>query len=285
MKIVLGTANFFNEYGLIKKKVKNFYEIQKILNFLKKKNIKYIDTANSYILSSKLPLTLNFKKFKVISKIKLPSKNKEHFVKNLKNFMIKDLKIFNQDKFETILLHNVYDIRSSIGKKFLKNLLLLKKRGITKNIGISIYDPKDFDFALNIFKPDVVQFPLNVFDQRFLEKKFLSKIKKNKIKSQARSIFLQGLILNYKNKSLFTKKKKLRKHIEKFDDWCKKNNLTINEASILFIKNQKFLDYLIIGTEDVNQIKQNLAILKKNKQINLRQFALKSKKLIDPRLW
>ena len=77
----------------------------------------------------------------------------------------------------------------------------------------------------------------------------------------------------------------MRKYIKKFDDWCKKNNLTINEASILFIKNQKFLDYLIIGTEDVNQIKQNLAILKKNKQINLRQFALKSKKLIDPRLW
>ena len=53
MKIVIGTANFNQNYGLINSKIKNLREVKKILNYCRKKNIKYLDTSFSYKLSKK----------------------------------------------------------------------------------------------------------------------------------------------------------------------------------------------------------------------------------------
>ena len=50
MKIAIGTANFNQKYGISNSKIKNFKEIKKILNFLKKNKIYHIDTAFSYKL-------------------------------------------------------------------------------------------------------------------------------------------------------------------------------------------------------------------------------------------
>lgn len=75
MKIVLGTANFNQNYGLINTKIRNLDEIKKILNYSRKKNIKYLDTSFSYNLSKKFIENLNFKDFKIITKIKLPKKS------------------------------------------------------------------------------------------------------------------------------------------------------------------------------------------------------------------
>lgn len=285
MKIILGTANFFKNYGALKKKIKNRDEIKNILNFLKKKNIRYIDTANSYIIKKYLDLFPKFKNFKITTKIMLPQKNQELFVNNLEKKLTQDLLIFNQTKFESILLHNVYDLKSNIGKKFLKNLISFKKNGFTKYLGVSIYELKDFNFVIKKFKPDIVQFPLNVFDQRFLDKKFLIKLKKNQIKSQVRSVFLQGIILYNKKKKFFVKKNKLKNNLAKFDDWCIKNKLSKNEACLLFIKKQKNLNFVILGVDNLDQIKQNLAILKKDIKLNFRKFAINNYKLIDPRKW
>ena len=53
-KFILGTAQFGMNYGISNKngKIKS-NEIFKILNFLKKKKVSYLDTANSYKLSER----------------------------------------------------------------------------------------------------------------------------------------------------------------------------------------------------------------------------------------
>ena len=118
MKIVLGTANFYHKYGFLKKKIKNSKEIKNILSFIKRNKINYIDTASSYVTPNKLHSTTNFKQFKIITKIKLPQKSQEFFVNNLENLTKHNLKILNLRKFDSILLHNVYDLRTNIGKNF-----------------------------------------------------------------------------------------------------------------------------------------------------------------------
>tara|TARA_B100001057_G_scaffold494014_1_gene589680 strand:- start:620 stop:1477 length:858 start_codon:yes stop_codon:yes gene_type:complete len=285
MKIVVGTANFNQKYGISKIKIKNSKEISNILNFLKKNKIRYIDTAHSYKFSRKFVSKFDFKNFRIITKIQLPKKGQNLFLKNLEKKIKDDLHNFNIKQFETILLHNIYDINQKYGVQFLQKFFELKKKKFTKNIGISIYDPKDFDFIIKRFRPDVVQFPLNIFDQRFLDGKFLQKLKKKNIKSQVRSIFLQGIISNIKKSETFLKKTKLKHHIKILETWCKKNNISLNEACIFFIKKQKNINFVTIGIDNLNQLKQNLAILKKNKSLNLFNFAIKNKDIIDPRKW
>ena len=66
----------------------------------------------------------------------------------------------------------------------------LKKRS-DKKIGISIYSEKEIVRTLKFFKPKIIQFPINIFNQNVLSKKMINFLKK-KIVLQARSIFLQG---------------------------------------------------------------------------------------------
>ena len=65
---------------------------------------------------------------------------------------------------------------------------------IIKKIGISVYSPRELSFCFDMMEFDLVQFPMNVFDNRFLKTGWLDRLKKNNIETHARSIFLQGVI-------------------------------------------------------------------------------------------
>ena len=49
-----------------------------------------------------------------------------------------------------------------------------------KKIGVSIYSPKDLDIVFSKFKPDIVQAPINVFDNRLINSKWFEILKKKK---------------------------------------------------------------------------------------------------------
>ena len=72
-----------------------------------------------------------------------------------------------------------------------------------------MYNPSELRKILK-FLFLIVQFPLNILDRRFLDKKIIKLIKKNNIIPYARSIFLQGLLLkDIKLLKYFFKWKKL----------------------------------------------------------------------------
>ena len=93
-KIVLGTAQIGMDYGFCKNKLyKSKKNIFKILDYAKKKNIDYLDTARSYNVSEqnigkyhnqRKPIN----KFRVITKLSYLSKIKKKDLKNklLNNF-------------------------------------------------------------------------------------------------------------------------------------------------------------------------------------------------------
>ena len=68
-----------------------------------------------------------------------------------------------------------------------------KKKKLISNLGISVYSTSDINKVLKFWTPDIIQFPLNIFDQRILDANYLSTLKKKKIILVARSCFLQGI--------------------------------------------------------------------------------------------
>ena len=197
-KIVIGTANFDYRYGLKKNKLSKFNK-NKIINFCINNKLRYFDTAIDYKLKK-----INLKKFKVISKIKLPKRNTSYFIQNLENIIQNELKKFNLKYFNSILIHQYNDLLKKNGKMYLNALNRLKKKGLIKKIGISIYSEKEIARTLKIFKPKIIQFPINIFNQNVLSKKMINFLKKKKILIKARSIFLQGLLLQQSlNKSRY----------------------------------------------------------------------------------
>ena len=113
---------------------------------------------------------------------------------------------------------------------------------------MSIYDTNDLNLVFSKFSPDIIQLPLNVFDQRFLKSKWLKIIKKKRIKVQARSIFLQGsLIMKQSELQKSRLNTKLIDKINIFENWCKNKNITRLEACVNYVKHSKYIDHIILG--------------------------------------
>ena len=93
-------------------------------------------------------------------------------------------------KIYAILIHDpVLPLYQKKWKIIHKELKKFKKKGLINKIGISVYNRYELDNILKIFTPDIVQFPLNVFDQSFNDKNYLKSLKQKKIELHARSIF------------------------------------------------------------------------------------------------
>ena len=194
---------------------------------------------------------------------------------------LKNLKI---EKFECLLLHDAKSLLSEYGNEIYKSMNNIKKNGLTKKIGISIYDFNILSKILKKFKIDLIQAPFNIFDQRLVKTGWLEKIKKRKIEIHVRSIFLQGILLLQYNQ-LPKKLKKFNKDWTKWENWLKKNKLKPLQACLSFVLKQNKLDGIVIGYNNNYQLKQILKLKKSKRNFTTSQLSIKNNQLVDPREW
>ena len=284
MNIALGTANFGSKYGINKKNINSIKNIKKILKYCSANKINILDNAQSYGSSEKLLSQCKLKKFKVITKIKLPKKyNKKDINKNIIKSLFETILKLKINKFYAILIHK-FSKKKQDNLRLISILKEIKKKKLVKKIGISVYSPEELERIWIYWKPDIVQCPLNVLDQRFYRSGCLNKLNKLKIEVHIRSIFLQGLLLKNYNKipKKFVKWNYLFKRWIKF---CNINKVSQLEGCIQFINSLKFSSKVIIGFANLNQIKQIIMIAKKSNKMKLFKYYSNNKRLIEPRLW
>jgi len=260
-KICLGTAQFSNKPYSVKNKSKilSTKGVGNIIKCAKTKKIFFLDCSENYTGSiEKISKIKNLKKFKIIFKISSPKKisssNYELFqILNLQK-ILKKLKI---KRFYAIMLHDCRNLSISDINK-IKNLFkIIKKKKISNLFGVSIYSQSEF-FKINRYiKISVVQGPINFFDRTLLKNGFLKLLKKKNIKFFARSIFLQGVLLQ-KTKNLNSFFYKWNKQFKDFENFCAQNKLTKIEACLSYIKKIKYIDYIVIGVLSSNEIKNIL---------------------------
>ena len=71
------------------------------------------------------------------------------------------------------MLHDSNDLIGNRKHLIIKVLKKLKKKKLVSKIGVSIYDPKELDFIWSFWKPDIVQCPFNILDQRIFKSGWL----------------------------------------------------------------------------------------------------------------
>ena len=298
--IVLGTAQHNKNYGLSKNKLHSSQKkINDILYYAKKNGINYLDTARVYGNAERNIGIFNKKskkknKFKVITKLsnleKAPSKNLEKVIKDSVNTSFKALK---ENKIDILLIHNFNDLKKH-GSNLIEQLNNLQKKGLIKDIGVSVYSPKEAIKCLKIKKIKHIQIPFNLIDQRWLGSDFKNKLSSRPdIKIHARSIFLRGLLLN--NSKFWPK-------------WFKNRNKTVYSIEILlgklnkmnkvdlclsYVKSFDWIDFILIGVDSVNHLKEVLKMNKNKKLkskerkfvVNFFKNAINSKRILLPYLW
>ena len=277
-KLVLGLANLNAKYG----KLKNTLTTKEFRKILSKKKNTLIDTA---ILYKKNTDILKKEKNKITIISKLPGLNlKKNIRDQIQILIFNYFKKLDVKKIDTLLLHRPEQLLDKNGAEIYIVLKDLKKRKIIKNFGYSLYNDHSLHKFINKFKPDTLQFPLNLLNNEFTKKKNINLIKKKKIKIQVRSIFLQGLLIteNKIDKSLYW----LKKYLNIIKVFSTKHKMSPLDCSINFIKNQKYINEIVIGCnslENFNQIEKSF----QNKKSVYPKIIIskKEKKLIDPRNW
>ena len=275
-KFVLGTANFSNPYG-VKKTLVSKKQASHILNYFFINGGKSIDTADSKKYGSS-EITLgknNVKKFLIhtkISNIPNDSSKIENYINKSINDSLKRLKL---TKLNGIFLHSEEDLLSKNKKIIFDTLVKAKKRGLISKIGVSFYNFENLKKIISLFKIDMVQVPFNLFDRRLNQKNLINNLKKKNIEIHIRSIFLQGVLLsNFKNNK---KNKNFKYLFEKLEKWLIQNNKTKLEASLDLVANEKFIDKIIVGVDNLNQLKQ---VMQYKKKI-IKFFLIKNLKIIN----
>lgn len=285
-KLALGTVQFGLNYG-----VTNLLgqtdrkEVEKILALATKFGLNLLDTATLYgdseivIGSSKLKSQFNIvtKTPHFINKVITESNATE-----LENSFLLSLKRLKVKPYG-LLIHNADDMLKTGGFKLYEKLNTLKKKGLVKKIGFSVYNPEQCNRIIEKFDMDLVQIPMNIYDQRFLRSGILTLLKEKNIEIHVRSTFLQGLVLL---KTLPKKFEGFQGYHNRFLRLCRKYDQSQLIVALSFIASTSQVDKLIIGVNNVKQLREIL--VSDYVDICLSEFedlSISDSSFINPTLW
>ncbi len=291
MRLTLGTAQFGLDYGITNKKGKvDIKEIKKIISLAKSNGIFSYDTAQEYGDSEKIlgqyTKDENFNFTTKISNLKVESFNPEN-IKICHEKLESSLKNLNIKSIDTLLMHDVSDFKKP-GNIYLKNWLKeIKNMKLVKKIGVSIYDQKEL---LNINRDflDVVQIPISLYNQKFLKGSILGDLKKLDSKIQARSIFLQGLLITPSQKWPNSMQENLKKHHSRLESFLKAKDISLLDIALAFIKSINYIDSIIIGITSVNDLQEIIESYNKELPLSFEeivQWDYMENMHLDPRYW
>lgn len=286
-KLILGTVQFGLEYGINNTTgIPSKENIKLILDLAYNNGINLLDTAEAYGDSQKKIGEYHnnsANKFNVITKFNSISRE---FPKKIIDRVYENLEILNVDKLYCYMFHSFEDFENYF-EKYRKDLLLLKNRGIIDNIGVSLYTNNELESVLKFDEISLVQLPFNLFDNDNKRGIILKKAKLKGIEIHTRSVFLQGLFFKSISQ-LGDKIKPLEPYLRSLKDLCNKD-YKMHDLALNYVCNKKNIDKVLIGVDNIYQLKANIVSEKRNiqKEIfkKIEAIDVKEIELLNPSNW
>lgn len=292
MNLGLGTVQFGVDYGISNKGGQTPPdEVKEILSLAEKAGLSIIDTAAQYGNSEEVLgrcLSENHP-FRIVTKtpaFKSPSLTGDDgaFLKETFYLSLQKLK---QSAVYGLLIHNAKDLLSTHGNVLWRAMQELRDAALVEKIGVSVYSPEQLDAVLQSYCIDLVQVPVNLLDQRMIQRGHLRKLKDLGIEIHSRSAFLQGLLLMDPT-TLSRYFSPARHRLIEYHQLLKDRGIKPSQAALDFVCGIIEIDAVIVGVNDARQLKElcaSIGIGELNFNINFTSFAIDDEKLINPSFW
>lgn len=288
MKLALGTVQFGLNYGISNKSGQTSNkEIKEILDYAAQVGIDLLDTAPAYGTSEQaigegLP---HNHAFKIVTKTPVVNKcNIRQQVTNFETTFINSLNNLKSSSVYGLLLHNVDDILQPNGKLLWTVMEKFKAQGYVSKIGVSVYNGQQIDKLLDSFPIDLIQLPLNVFDQRLIKNGHLSRLKSLGIEIHARSVFLQGLLL-MSPQDIPAKLQIACNMIRDFHKSSLAFNLSPLQSALMFASKQPEIDKIVVGINNLKQLEEMCFVATNSTFMDYEKFACDNEAIINPSKW
>ena len=237
-----------------------------------------LDTAYLYGNSESVIGSLDSNQMSIVTKTGPLDKNSVEY------YLEQSLKRLNRSTLEGLLIHDITDIFSSQGESHLASLMDLKQNGTISKIGISIYSKADLHRALSLFKPDIVQLPFSIIDQRLLQDNTLQSLVDSGIEVFARSIYLQGLLLIPPTElpPYFSPWRDLLAH---WHSACQRIRMSPQHAALAFVSQCPYITRVVVGIQNASQLDDLLSIGDYKLPHNFSSVISSDPLLVNPSLW
>ena len=290
--LCLGTAQFGLSYGITNAEGQvSELEVGKILSSASRIGINMLDTAQAYgnaqsVVGRNFPPNHSFK---VVTKLSSQPQ---------KSFSVRDIDRWEKDllawfeqlgikSLDALLLHSSADLRKS-GAEFLEDWLLgLRDRGLVKRLGVSIYTHADLDKVNNELL-DLVQLPLSLYDQRLLNDGTITSLRENGIAIHARSVYMQGLLLQSPQRWPDWASDEIRQHHKALVNLSEKKDCRLIDLALGFIKHQTVLEGVVVGVCNLKELLDLQASWKSSspwEQLEWQKWSFACSDCLDPRNW
>jgi aryl-alcohol dehydrogenase-like predicted oxidoreductase len=289
VNIGLGTAQFGLDYGISNQDGQTSPgEVARILEVARTHAIRVIDTAALYgsseeVLGRALPTDHDFRVVTKTIRIDAPKittadayRLEEAFIASMAKLCCKEI--------YGLLLHNADDLLAEGGSLLWKRLSMLQKIGRVRKIGVSVYSGEQIEKILDRFTIDLVQLPVNIFDQRLIAGGQLAELKSRGVEIHARSPFLQGLLLMPPEAvpSYFAP---IREHLEHYHMFLRMRGITPVQAALGFLSACDAIDTVICGVNNHIQLTELCRSATPLPNIDFSAFALNDVKILNPSRW
>lgn len=284
-KIVVGTANFGNPYGIASRgKLLSLDESKAIINWAQENDINQFDTALAYgdaeeILSMYLDQSLAPK---IDTKLDTQSCQSST---SIIEAACKTRDRLGVDSLSTLYLHNEDLLQSSSQPEVSAGLREILNLGIAKQIGVSVYSEAAV-IACKKVLPEltVFQVPENICDRRLIDSKHIKSLADKGNSFMVRSIFLQGLLL-MDAMSVPSKLHSVQPQLQRLNEIANKQKVKVIDLCLAYAYSISWASGIVIGVASLAQLKEIFA-----SPLNLPEdwaTAIETlpSELLDPRKW
>lgn len=285
MRLALGTAQFGMNYGIANQIGQvNDVNVKALLKLAYENQINVLDTAIAYGESESCLGRVKVDNFMIVSK--LPALPID--CKNIYTWVFQEVQA-SLDRLKVghlygLLLHHAMDLLSTHGAELYKALKLAQEKGLIQKVGVSIYSPNHLEELVRRYQLDLVQAPLNIFDQRIIYSGWLHRLKAQGVEVHTRSVFLQGLLLMNKQ-SIPLYFSAWQKLFAKWYEFLEGENISPLQACLALPAAYEEIDHVLVGVEDKTQLTDIFNAVGKVSTMDLSAFASNDENLINPYLW
>jgi len=256
MRLGLGTVQFGLNYGVANTVGQVSQSVMgEILNCAKEEGMSTLDTAISYGSSEERLGKCGVEDWNIVTKLPPLPNDCTDITNWVNNEISASLERLHVNRVYALLLHKPTQLLGSYGELLWYAMKQLKRNGLVKKIGFSIYESVELDLLWSDFQPDIIQAPYNILDQRLKISGWLEKLKKHDVEVHVRSVFLQGLLLlNHQTRP--EKFNRWNDMWKVWDQWLFDEQLDPVDACLGFVNAEHLIDRIVVGVDSLSQLQE-----------------------------
>ena len=277
-RLGLGTVQFGQAYGISNRRGQVPPEdVRLILVRAARAGIGVLDTAASYGEAEEVLAQMDPQRFRIVTKTIGIAQGVDAVVARARQ------SVRTLGRVDLLLVHSASDLLGPKGDVLWRALKGLKADGAVGGIGISAYVAEDPAGLAERFRPDAMQVPFSLLDQRLLRDGSLGRLKELGVEVHARSLFLQGLLFMDCPPEKLAQAGPMLKAVRSL---VAAAETTLLSAALAFVLSRPEVDCAVFGVTALRQLEEILAaVAAPAPALDWEACALNDARLLTPSLW